>query len=162
MSQRANKSSRSTISTPSMDFGVRFQPRMPQPKPCRRLTVASPIGPKPTMPTVAWLRSLPKSKSDCQPLDHCPVRIHRSASATRRVVAIINPTAKSAVLSTNTPGVCPTGMPAAVAAARSMWSTPTEIVEMTFNCSAPARTDAVIGVDSAHSNPRASPSHSRK
>ena len=60
-----------------------------------------------------------------------PSRTIRSPSTTRRTVLRIRAQVRSAVASVSTPGVLVTRMPRAVAAATSMLSTPTAMLEMT-------------------------------
>ena len=65
------------------------------------------------IPSVAPCTSRPSSAAGsqrCSKLQR-PSRTKRSASTMRRAAASSSPNARSAVVSTRTPGVCPTGMP---------------------------------------------------
>ena len=94
------------------------------PKPSSRRATALPIRPIPTIPTVVSCRSRPSMKSGPQVV-HSPRRTSASPSVSPRAMPSMSATARSAVLSVSTSGVCPTGIPRAVAASRSTLSTPT-------------------------------------
>ena len=76
------------------------------------------------MPSVLPHTSVPQNWSKSKPCQF-PARTYWSASTTLRATARSNAHAKSAVVSSSTPGVCPTWIPRAVAASRSTLSTPT-------------------------------------
>ena len=134
MSADESSVSRSISSMPSTDRIVRFDAITRHPKPFNRAATACPMGPSPIRPTVAPLRSVPRSKLGFQPSFQAPDRISASPSATRRPTPNMSASVRSAVLSVKTPGVCPTMTPCSAAASTSMWSTPTETVEITFSC----------------------------
>ncbi len=69
---------------------------------------------------------------------HLPARRSDSASQICRAAARISRNARSAVVSSSTPGVLVTAMPWAAAASRSMWSYPTATVATTFTRGLPA------------------------
>ncbi len=106
-------------------------------KPLPRCAIARPILPQPMMPSVAPKTSRPRSTAGPQ-VRHLPARTSRSPSAMRRAAAISSANARSAVASVSTPGVCPTAIPAAVAAAISMLSRPTARLLMTRSLGAAA------------------------
>mmetsp|Transcript_7131 Transcript_7131/g.44206 ORF Transcript_7131/g.44206 Transcript_7131/m.44206 type:complete len:331 (-) Transcript_7131:429-1421(-) len=85
---------------------------------------AVPILPAPMMPTVFPCSSFPTKRSGSHPL-YFPFRMNVSASTMRLAAARVSEAAISAVVSVSTPGVLPTGIPLAVAAATSTLLYPT-------------------------------------
>ena len=82
-------------------------------KPSARWATARAIRPKPTSPSVAPCTSRARCVPNPHPV-HRPSRRSRSASEARRVAARISRNARSAVVSSSTPGVLQTVMPMAV------------------------------------------------
>ena len=111
-------------------------------------------------PTVDALRSVPSRKLGFQPSLQAPERINASPSATRRETPSISARAKSAVLSVSTPGVWPTAMPRATAACTSMWSTPTDTVDITRSLEAFAKRPSSMLQVSVVRRPSAVSNHS--
>ena len=106
--------------------------RMRMPNPLARWATARPIRPKPTIPSVAPLRSAPSMKPGPQVFQP-PTFTSPAPSTTRRAAARSRAKAISAVASVRMSGVLPTGMPRAVAAATSTLSTPTAWLLMTLS-----------------------------
>ena len=102
------------------------------PKPSARRATASPIRPRPTIPSVApgEVRAEPG-----RGLPRAPARPRAPAAAPsgiRRASASSSAKARSAVASVSTSGVLPTGMPRSAAASRSMLSVPTAMFAIAF------------------------------
>ena len=95
------------------------------PNPTARRATARPIRPNPTIPKVAPARSAPSMKLGPQVFQR-PDFTPSAPSTIRRPAASSRAKVMSAVASVKTPGVFPTGMPRALAAATSTLSMPTE------------------------------------
>jgi len=93
-------------------------------KPIARRATARPIRPNPTIPSDLPQTSAPQSWSRFHPFQF-PERASCSPSPSRRATAIISVHAKSAVVSSSTPGVFVATTPRFVQACTSMLSNPT-------------------------------------
>src|SRR5215469_4772564 len=101
-------------------------------KPLARRAIAFPIRPNPTIPRVFPHTSVPTSWSKSQPFQ-LPDRASTSPSSSRRPTAISSVQAKSAVVSSSTPGVFVATTPRFVHAATSILSKPTATFAVIFN-----------------------------
>src|SRR5215472_15677765 len=111
------------------------------PNPLARRATACPMRPKPTTPSTAPCTSRPRYWSMSQPR-HRPPRRSDSASHARRAAASTSRNARSAVVSSRTPGVLQTTTPCSAAASRSMLSWPTATFATTRRRGAPAASTA--------------------
>ena len=112
------------------------------PKANARSATVRPIRPSPTTPSVSPCSWRPCSFERSQR----PARIEASAGATFRIIAISSVKACSAVVIVEASAVLTTRMPFAVAAARSMLSTPTPARAMTWRSPGSASTSAVTSM----------------
>ena len=125
--------------------------------PAARWATARAIRPNPTSPSVApWT-----SRARCVPKPHPvhrPSRRSRSASLASRVAVRIRRKARSAVVSSSTPGVLQTVMPIVVAETTSMLSYPTAALATTR--SRPLRPDSRTAASMRSVRWQTIPSHS--
>src|SRR6267143_1162019 len=121
-------------------------------KPPARLAIARPIRPNPTIPNVFPHTSVPTSWSRFQPCQ-IPDRASASPSPRRRATAIISVHAKSAVVSSSTPGVFVATTPRFVHAATSILSKPTATFAAIRSFGAPRKSSSLTFSVNKQTNP---------
>ena len=99
---------------PVMPVSVRVWCSTSMPNPAARRATARPMRPYPTIPRVAPCTSTPRKSPMWKPVQR-PARRSASASDARRHAARMRRNARSAVVSSSTPGVLHTAMPSSAA-----------------------------------------------